>query len=302
MKISWQARCFEWFLKTIRAEHHVFQLINKPKRPHQFFLKQLFKHYDYSESSIDGHKLITINPKASSQKHLIYFHGGGYVLSIQYLQWLMIKKLLNKKNLTASVLNYPLAPESNYKNTHAISLKCYKQLADKYPNDQFIFLGDSAGGGLSLALLQSLLKEEYKKLPQAMVLVSPWLNLIRTQSDLEQVKHCDQLVSARFTAQCANTYTHQGDSKNPLASPLFGIEGMKEKWSLLEEQNFKALTLYSSDELIRADSQQLELETQELGQTFSFSAYPGMQHVWVLFPLPEAKKALEEIKGFIEQL
>lgn len=302
MKISWQARCFEWFIKTIKGEQLIFNLIQNPKRPPQFFLKKLFKHYDAIESSIDDHELVTINPNAVTGKHLIYFHGGGYVLSIQYLQWLMVKKIIRQENISASVFNYPLAPESNYEKTHAISLKCYKQLAEQYPNDQFIFLGDSAGGGLSLALLQSLLQEEYQKLPQAMVLISPWFNLAKTQADLEKVKHCDKLISARFTKQCAEAYTNQGDSKSPLASPLLGINILKEKWPLLEKQNFKALTLYSSDELIREDSQQLEHETHELGQAFSFNAYPSMQHVWPLYPLPETKKALEEIKGFIEQL
>lgn len=302
MKVSWQAQLFECFLKIIHAEYHVYKLTHQTKRPKTFFLKALFKNYQWIENKINGYELVTINPNSHGNKHIIYFHGGGYVLPIQYLQWQLVKKLIDDNNITISVINYPLAPENNHQKNYQVSLASYDHLINQFPEDMFILAGDSAGGGLSLGLLQELLHQEYKKLPHALILISPWLNLSRTTAELDEVKHCDKLISSRFTDYCAKAYSQSNDKKHRRISPIFGIDIIKDKWPALEKNNFKAITLYSSDELIREDSETFETKTKAFSDNFLFSAYPKMQHVWMLFPLPETKKAFNEIKAFIQSL
>src|SRR5215831_12910565 len=79
--------------------------------------------------------------------------------------------------------------------------------------------GDSAGGGLSLALMTSL-RDAGKPLPGCAWLVSPWVDLQMTGASLAEKADVDPLISKSYLEELASAYLAGAAAANPLVSPL----------------------------------------------------------------------------------
>ena len=125
-----------------------------------------------------------------SNIHLIYFHGGAYIAQGSIIHWLLISKIIDSVKCKVTYIDYPLAPEANYKETFSMVKDAYRQITEQYPNDKFVFAGDSAGGGLALAFAQSILKENVMINPSGLILLSPWLDLSMKNKEIKEVHIC----------------------------------------------------------------------------------------------------------------
>ena len=89
--------------------------------------------------------------------------------------WDFIKKIVEDTNATVIVPDYPLAPKYTYKEVFNMMEPLYKEIVSKVDMEKFIVMGDSAGGGLALALEEKLSQEEIE-MPEKTILISPWLD------------------------------------------------------------------------------------------------------------------------------
>ncbi|MFN4201319.1 MAG: alpha/beta hydrolase [Fervidobacterium gondwanense] len=103
-------------------------------------------------------------------------HGGAYVGNITKMHWDLVGKLVDKLNALVVVPDYPLAPENTWRETYEFVDKLYGMLLEKYSGKKFVFIGDSAGGGLALGFAQKL-RDENRRLPEHIVLFSPWVDV-----------------------------------------------------------------------------------------------------------------------------
>ena len=79
--------------------------------------------------------------------------------------------------------------------------------------------GDSAGGGLALALLVSL-RDEGQDLPASAILLSPWLDLGRDRRAVPDLVRRDVILTPDWLEACARAYAAPADWPNPSVSPL----------------------------------------------------------------------------------
>ncbi|KAI5967885.1 hypothetical protein CANMA_002653 [Candida margitis] len=129
--------------------------------------------------------LVEVKGRSHTDPIVIYLHGGGYFINTspsQITSVLSMYHLLDeekRKRTSILVLDYSLACHGHYIGTQLYELAAtYNKLVSE-GNDNFVLMGDSAGGNLAITFLQYLKQEKNPKLPwpRSEVLISPWVKL-----------------------------------------------------------------------------------------------------------------------------
>jgi monoterpene epsilon-lactone hydrolase len=106
---------------------------------------------------------------------VLYLHGGGYVGGVDRFHWLYVTRLARRLGVRVVLPAYPLAPEHTWRDALPPLVDLVEQVAIASPQG-VVLMGDSAGGGLALALAQQVARRPGPQ-PTSLVLVSPWLDL-----------------------------------------------------------------------------------------------------------------------------
>lgn len=223
----------------------------------------------------------------------LYLHGGAYASGGPDSHRALASRLALTSGSRIRVADYRLAPEHRFPAAVEDSIRAYVALLEKGISPQSIVVGgDSAGGGLTVALLVSL-RDQRIPLPKAMVLLSPWTDLAATGSSLVNRRDRDPWLDASGIAAAGRLYLGSADPKNPLASPLYAdLRGL-----------CPALIHVGDDEVLLEDSVRLAQRLQEARVPVTIKVFPGMWHVFHAFfaKVPEANAAIEEIGQWVQQ-
>lgn len=123
-----------------------------PRPPRSFY-----RRYRVDEGMREGRKIFTHSPrKGRPRLHILYLHGGAHVYEMMGLQWSMIRRLLDRSDAAVTVPLYPLAPEHTCEQILQFVMGVYDALVKEAGETPIVILGDSSGGGLSLALAQAV--------------------------------------------------------------------------------------------------------------------------------------------------
>jgi len=264
-------------------------LINPTRRKKPFNLSRYEKSFQVSQFQVMGKSVVTLQPKSEcGQQHILFFHGGAYLLEGSVMHWKLMETISLKANCKVSYIDYPLAPEYNYKATFEMVQQAYDKLLKENPNDMFMLMGDSAGGGLALAFAQKLVAENALIQPSKIILFSPWLDMAMVNSEIKKMENLDKILSVKSLRDAAKTYSGGDDLHQYLLSPINGkLEGLGE-----------TLIFYGTHEILYPDCLKLKDKTAGF-ENFHFREFAGMQHDWVIFPIAEADEALEMVIEFI---
>ena len=191
-------------------------------------------------------------------------------------------------------IDYRLAPEHPYPAALIDAVMAYRWLIEdgNYLPKKIIIMGDSAGGGLTLATLLKLQEEDLPQ-PLAAVALSPWTDLSLSGDTIETHQDRDPLLLAQHARKWAQWYHAEHDPKNPYISPLFG--------------NFAevapTLIHVGTDEILLSDSLRLIDIAKKQDAPISVDIWDSMMHVWHFgWPyVPESRKAIVKIADFIQQ-
>jgi len=230
---------------------------------------------------------------ANESKIILYIHGGGYVSGSCSDHRAFVSKFAKRCGYTNLVYEYRLAPEHPFPAAVDDSVSIYRYLLEdkKYNHSDIIFVGESAGGGLTLALLLAI-KETDLPMPAAAVAISPWADLT-CSGESYTTKNKRSLAPTNSWFVFSKHYYGETDPKNPLISPLFGD---------LTELPPIHINAGTDDELFD-DGRRFYLKAKKAGVEASFTAGEGMVHCYPLFSpvFKEAKEAMDEICAFIDK-
>lgn len=247
------------------------------------------KRFQIEEQKFHDHSTWTLSPLSEKNGQVIlYLHGGGYVNNIVHFQWRFVGEIVDKTKATVVVVDYPLAPKFSHRETYQMVNAVYEHLLDKYSSKDIIFMGDSAGGGLSLGYAQ-LLRNERKPLPGRLILLSPWLDMTGTNPAIPALEPFDYLLTLK--ALPVNVlYGKDTDLRDFRLSPLFG-----------EMENLPPIAIFSgTHEMLHVDSAELHKKLIHHSIAHQYYVYPKMFHVWMAVTfLKESKKVIEQITVII---
>lgn len=287
---SYSSKILEFFLNVLFFKYIVSITLKHPKRANQLhFSTKLLNKFQVSQFKIMNKSVITVQSKVCvSNIHIVFFHGGSYVIEGNSMHWRIIETFVSKLNCKVSYIDYPLAPENNYVTTFKMVYLSYIELINKYSDDKFILMGDSAGGGLALAFAQKLKYENFSVQPQKIILFSPWLDLTMKNPTIKQQEKFDKILPLKGLINAGLKYAGGDDRTYYLLSPINGkFEGLCD-----------TLVFYGTYELFYPDCKKLQEKTKTFGN-FIFKEFPKMQHDWVIFPIPESIQALNITIDFI---
>jgi acetyl esterase/lipase len=187
-------------------------------------------------------------------------------------------------------IDYRLAPEHPFPAALDDALSAYRWLLDGgAAPDKILVMGDSAGGGLTLAALLKL-RDDSLPLPAAAVALSPWTDLALTGASLKLNARSDPMLNVEHLPMLAQEYLAGADPRLPYISPLYGdLAGLP-----------PVLLQVGGDEILRDDAVRMHERLRDAGCQSELEVWPRMPHVWHAFApvLPEARRAIASIGAF----
>jgi len=248
---------------------------------------------EIKEENIDGINSEWIIPDGANSKNVIlYVHGGGYVSGSCNDHRGFVSKFAENCGVTTFQFEYRLAPERPFPAGLNDSIAVYKWLLDKgFKPSNIVIAGESAGGGLALAILLAL-KEQNILMPAAAVAISPWTDLT-CSSDSYKTKNKVSVAPMNSWIVFSKYYTGDNPPNLPLISPLFGdLQGLPPIF----------INSGEDDELFE-DGEKFHLKAKKAGVDITFRAGKGMIHCYPLLApfFNEATEAMQEICDFINK-
>jgi len=231
---------------------------------------------------------------ARSGARMLYIHGGGYVLgSAQGLSH-FAGQIAAHAGVDAFVPDYRLAPEHPFPAAIDDVVAVYHSLvADG--TERIVVAGDSAGGGLTLALLSFLADDTTRGLvqPVGAAVMSPWTDLALTGESYQTRAEADPIFTRDVLAAFADMYLQGQDATNPKASPLYApVNGLP------------PLRIDVGDnEVLLSDSIRYAERAQASGVEITLSIWEGMAHVFQssLGQFVAAEQSVNAIGEFLRQ-
>ena len=222
---------------------------------------------------------------------LLYFFGGGYVEGSPAEDLAITARLAAFLGRRVYVPCYRLAPEHPAPAAVDDGYAVYERLLSEPPARSLAVAGESAGGGLALAMLLRA-NAAGLAMPKAVALMSPWADLSKTGDSLTTLAAADPGMDyASNLEPAARAYAGSQDLRSPMVSPLYA--------------SFPAgfpPTIISTGtrDLFLSDCARLSTKMRQAGIAAELRVWEGMWHVFEFYPeIPEGEQSLKEISEFI---
>lgn len=225
-----------------------------------------------------------------AQRAILYLHGGGYVVGSPASHRGLTARLAKAADTALYAPRYRLAPQFPCPAALDDALNAWNRLREDLPAEQIAVAGDSAGGGLALALLQAL-RDRGEDQPGCAVTFSAWADLTASGRSIEANARRDTLLTARAIRRGAQAYAGLLAQDDPRASPLFGrFDGLA-----------PLLMWVSGAELLLDDTLRVAAKAQGEGVPVRVERREGLPHAWPVFAgfVPEAEEAISKSAAFI---
>jgi acetyl esterase/lipase len=237
-----------------------------------------------------------LRPRAAQPTRvLLYLHGGGYVLGSLNTHRSLVGSLALRCELNVLTINYRKAPDHPFPAALDDARRAYRWLLRQgYQPQDIVVGGDSAGGGLALALLLAL-RDAGEALPAAGIGLSPWTDLNLPVNILRRVSQEETLLLEALQMRTwGPLYAHKTALTHPLLSPaqadLHGLPPL--------------LIQISTAEVLYDDVVKFTRKARAAGVPVTLQPFEGLVHWWHLFwrVVPEARQALDQVASFLAQL
>ncbi len=234
-------------------------------------------------------------PGADAAKRILYLHGGGYAAGSLDTHRALCGDISVASGAVVLNVDYRLAPEHAAPAQFEDALLAYRWMLDNGPLGEesathTFVAGDSAGGGLALAVLQGI-RDAGVRGPDAAVLISPWTDMTISGGSLRSNADKDPMVGYGLISWMAGMVVGEGDAKDPRVSPLFGRhDGLP-----------PLLIQVGEDEVLLDDSLRVAEAAAGAGVEVTLERWPDVIHVWHALGhgVPEASQGIKRIGDYL---
>ena len=234
----------------------------------------------------------SIVPGSDASRVLLYFHGGGYCSGSIKSHRRLVSEAGRATRMRTLAVGYRLAPEHPFPAAYDDALSAWQFLRNQGIAAEHIAIGgDSAGAGLTLALI-SRLRDAHEQLPGCAWLISPWTDLTMSGSTLASKAAVDPLIHKEYLNELVEAYLPSGmERKDPSISPLCA-----------DLTNFPPMLIQvGSDETLLDDATRLAARAGAADVAVTLQIWPHMIHAWPLWNarLKDGRRALVRAGEFI---
>ena len=225
---------------------------------------------------------------AERRATMLYLHGGGYIACSPQTHR-AITGTFARSGFRVFAPDYRLAPEHVFPAAIEDACAAFRGLR-AITQEALVVAGDSAGGGLSLALMIAL-RDAGEQLPAAAALFSPWTELAASGKSVTANDSCCAMFHGEDIGPTAQRYLADTDSRHPLASPLYA-----------HLSNLPPLLIHvGAKEVLLDDSRRFAEKARAAGVHVELKVWAEVPHVWQLLPslIPEARQSLNEAGAFM---
>ncbi len=231
--------------------------------------------------------------KIEPGRTILYFHGGGYYFGSPRLMRTISSRLAMLACAPAFSLDYRLGPENKCPAATEDALAAFDWLVREGVRPDEIYVGgDSAGGGLALAMMQAQ-KERGSPLPGGAFLFSPWTDLAARGASIDENDEKCAMFTADTIRRGGVHYAGAMPLDDPRASPLYGrFEDLP-----------RLFICASSDEVLRDDAIRTAEKAKAAGVSVELQIEKGLVHIWPIFAplMPESMRTLKSVAEFIRK-
>ena len=224
-------------------------------------------------------RVFYLNEKSVSPYTVFYIHGGAYFYDFMPNHWQFMEKVVKATNAQVIAPAYRLVPFATWKEGFDLIVPLYKKHCAENPNKKIILMGDSAGGGFSLALTEYF-KANGIRLPDELILFSPWADVTMENEEIPEFQDKDPFLFTPSLPPLGKLWAGGLDPHDPRISPIYGdVSGLRN------------VTVFAgTDEIIYPDSVKL-FNLLDKDRSNELVVGEGMNHVYPLFPIKEADSA-----------
>lgn len=243
-----------------------------------------------SETEITNVKCYWFQPQNSkAQNIIVYLHGGSFALGSIHSHKAMVSHIAERTHSQILFIEYALAPENPFPIAINEIVKVYKELLRTNPKSKITFMGDSAGGGLVVSSIHSIIENKLN-LPSAAILISPWINLKCNTNSYKTRQHLDPILTKQNLLEYAQYYIGSNKSNADPNELLF--------------HNFPpTFLLVGTNEVLYDDAKNFYEYMKTIQSNTTFEEYQNQTHVWLLTNISSKKseETLQDIEEFINK-
>lgn len=219
---------------------------------------------------------------------MVYLFGGGFVSGCPHSELPIIGPLASQCGVEVIAPCYRLAPEHPAPAAADDCLAVWQQLATSV-SGPLTLAGESAGGNLAVVIAQQAARRK-QRLPDAMALLSPAVDLRTDLSLLEPTTHADPTMHASRLAEICSVYAPGRNLTDPALSPLFGsFDGFP-----------PTMITTGTRDLLLSMCLRLHRQMIRAGVQVQCRVWDGLWHVFEYYDqYPEAAESLAEIAAFL---
>jgi len=228
---------------------------------------------------------VCVPEQAVDNEVLLYIHGGAYVMGTAPAYRGLASQIASRARRRTYILEYPLAPETALPAAIELAAAALERLASRYGKVGVV--GDSAGGGLTLATLRET------NVASAAVVFSPWTDLTFSGASMRGRASREVLLAEESLRIAARGYLGSTSAHDPRASPLLGIPASLPP----------LLIQVGSEEILYDDALRYAKRAHAAGHTVMFQEWAGMHHVFQqnVVELHAARTALDDAAAFFDR-
>ena len=295
--MSWQSRIGCWWVrarmkKKPKGEAALVEFTRRLFQPPGWIVKLHSRGVEIEATTgpVKGEWII---PAGASETGpvLYYLHGGGYISGSAKTTRPITVPLARRLKHRVFSLDYRLAPEHRFPAAVEDAVAGYRWLISTgIEPRQLSVAGDSAGGGLALALVLAL-REKGEPLPGCVACLSPWTDMTGSGASIVTNSERDAMFRGEDIGDYASVYLGSASRPTPLASPLFGdFAGLPPFYFEVGES-----------EVLLDDARQAHDKALAAGVPSELRIVDGVPHGWQFGApfVPEAKESINEIARFI---
>lgn len=243
------------------------------KIPELTMPKYVTSEYDFEKREYQERKVYVLSSKnKKTDQVILYIHGGAYATNLDSNYWNFLSDLAKDTGATIVIPDYPLAPEYGHQDVFDFMIPFYEEVLEKVKKENLIVMGDSAGGGLSLALCQHE-GEKGNMQPSKLILISPWLDITMKNEAIDGVQPYDPKLKKDLLKLAAKVYIRDEDMDHYLASPING-----------PVEHLENVTIFSGNyDILNPDARLFTKMAENKGIHIDYRETSQATHIWILF-------------------